>query len=147
IYAWRDCDGIQMSQSNLQLYGDTGYVGQISSQTRKYQKDISLADTSSVCGALNRCISGTGGVLGVEERMWECTIDFAIYGSSNCSFLISWEQASRSGSITTGQANESFYMQSYINLCYDSLPREIWKHNSPSFTLIHNYDFQYNPDF
>ncbi|HCS19326.1 MAG TPA: hypothetical protein DIW47_01985 [Bacteroidetes bacterium] len=134
-----------MSQSNLTVRSDTGVVGIISSQTKISQKDISLADSSPACGNSTRCKS-SGGILGYEEHLWKCTVDFSNYGT-NCSFTLSWEQAIRSNVINTGQAGQNFYIQSYINLCYDSSGREIRKFNSPSLAFPYNTDFKYNPDF
>lgn len=145
VTIWRDCGGIQLSQSNVNIYSDTGHVDVISSQTKLYQKDISLADTSASCGATTRCKS-SGGILGYEEHKWKMSVDFSKYGS-NCSFTLCWEQFGRTTAITTGQSNQNFFVMSYINLCYDSAAREIVKFNSPVLAIPYNTDFKYNPDF
>ncbi|MHB1278724.1 MAG: hypothetical protein ACYC1Q_10010, partial [Bacteroidia bacterium] len=145
ITVWRDCSGVQTTTSNVQVFSDTGRVDVITNITKMYVKDISLADTSAACGSMSRC-SGTGGILGYEEHKWKCTVDFSNYGS-NCSFTLDWSQSPRSSTITTGSANQNFYMMSYINLCYDSIPREMLKFNPPVFAVPHNADFEYNPDY
>ena len=142
VYAhiWRDCSGIQISASNLKVYNDTfGLVGTISTQTKISAKDISLYDTSSSCNSNYSCSS----VGGFEEHTWKMTVDFANY--SGCEFYLTWDQFGRTTSVTTGSANENFLIDTYINLCYDTLGRSVLKDGYPAMNVMHNRDWLFNP--
>lgn len=146
VAIWRDCAGIQLSHSNVQILNDTfGIIGTISSQTKVSVKDISLTDSLGSCGATNRCY-GSSSVLGFEEHLWKMTVDFSVY-SPHCEFYLTWTQSNRSQSVTTGSANQNFFMDTYINLCHDSLPRSVLRSNPPDFTILHNNDYSFTPAF
>ncbi|MBI1222238.1 MAG: PKD domain-containing protein [Bacteroidetes bacterium] len=146
VKIWRDCNGIPISQSNLAVLNDTlGSIGSITNQTKVYVRDISMIDSSASCGAKSNCqISGGQG--GFEEHLWKMTVDFSSY-YPNCAFYLVWTQAGRSNAITTGAANSYFYINAYINLCYDSSSRSVLNRTYPDITLDYNYNHIINPGF
>ncbi len=118
---YRDCKGITMSASQtIQLNSPCG------------QQSITLNlipgsgnDITPLCpGFLSPCAGGSILPSGVEEYIYEA-LWVVPSGAANCQqFTVSWESCCRNSVITTGPADESFYIATTLNrggaLCNNS---------------------------
>lgn len=137
LKVYRDCNGIQVSQSNiLATCGTTTLT--LSNQTKVSQRDVT--GIGAQCPTGSRCAGGSF-QYGVEEHVWKTTVDLSPY--SCCEWVLSWEQCCRNGNITTGQAAENFFVTAELNKC-------VGANSSPTFEslpirmLCYNQNVTYN---
>ncbi len=138
VRVYRDCNGIQVSQSNVVARCSSNTVT-ISSQTKVSQRDITGIDPN--CPVQSRCQS-TNFQYGIEEHVWKMTLDLSSY--SCCEWTLSWEQCCRNGAITTGQSNQNFFTTATLNKCVSPCNSSPDFTNPPIAIVCHNQDFVFN---
>lgn len=139
VKIYRDCNGIQVTQSPLVVRSSNNTVT-VNSQTKVSVRDIT-ADPNG-CYIVSRCAGG--GQYGIEEHVWEMTLDLSSY--SDCDWTLSWEQCCRNGAITTGQANQNFITTSKLNKCAGSCNSSpVFKNDPGAVALVcRNKDLIYD---
>lgn len=137
VRVYRDCNGIQVSQSNV-VARCSGTTLNISSQTKVSVRDITGID--SRCPIQSRC-SGSF-QYGVEEHIWKMTIDLSSYNC--CEWTLSWEQCCRNGNITTGQSGQNFFTTATLNKCVTPCNSSPDFTNPPVAIICANQDFVFN---
>lgn len=138
VRVYRDCNGIQVSQSNV-VARCSSETKTISSQTKVSQRDITGIDAN--CPVQSRC-AGSSFQYGVEEHIWTMEIDLS--SSSCCEWTLSWEQCCRNGNITTGQSGENFFTTATLNKCVTPCNSSPDFTNPPVAIICHNQDFVFN---
>ncbi|MHB1278817.1 MAG: T9SS type A sorting domain-containing protein [Bacteroidia bacterium] len=121
VKIYRDCNGIQVSQSNIIARCSSTTIT-LSSQTKLSVRDVT--GIGQGCQDSSRCHGGTY-PYGIEEHIWVTTLDLSSY--SCCEWTLSWEQCCRNGNITTGQSGENYYVTAQLNKCTGA-------NSSPLFT-------------
>jgi PKD repeat protein len=123
LKAYRDCNGISLANSPIVVVP----IGSSGASMTKALALISITDITVLCSPsqVSKCAGGTY-PYGIEEHVFRDTLDLSAY--TGCKFRISWEQSARSGSITTGMANQNFYIEAMLDKCLSSC------NNSPQFT-------------
>lgn len=114
VRVYRDCNGVNLSNTRI------SFLGNCSGITTSTQTMSSGRDITPVCpGQCTRCSSrGCSFKYGVEEYKLTTTIDVSKFRKSGCCELtIAWSQCCRNGAITTGGANQNFYIQAKMNVC------------------------------
>ncbi len=136
IAIYRDCNGIQVSASNLHFTSASNtFIAPAA-----YQQKISVTD---VTGSPARCPSGTKCLgtsnYGMEKHLWVDTIDLS--GYSDCEWEVSWTQCCRNENSLYG-AGEPLYGSCILNKCqYNSSPKFI---EEPQIFLCVNKDASLN---
>jgi gliding motility-associated-like protein len=138
VRVYRDCNGIQLSQSNVIARCSSSTIT-ISNQNKISQRDITGIDAR--CPTGSRCVSG-GFQYGVEEHIWRMTLDLS--NSQCCEWTLSWEQCCRNGNISTGQANQNFYTTANLNKCVTPCNSSPDFTNPPVAIICVNQDFVFN---
>ena len=119
VTIYRDCNGIPISNSPLEVStgsGSANYTLQL----------ISVKDITGVnpnCPQSSKC-SGSY-QYGIEEHIYKANVK--LFASSSCEYTFSWQQCCRNSNITTGAANELFYIHTTYNKCLAP------NNSSPSF--------------
>ena len=119
VTIYRDCNGIPISNSLLEVStgsGSANYTLQL----------ISVKDITGVnpnCPQSSKC-SGSY-QYGIEEHIYKANVK--LFASSSCEYTFSWQQCCRNSNITTGAANELFYIHTTYNKCLAP------NNSSPSF--------------
>ncbi|MGB0431210.1 MAG: hypothetical protein ACPGLV_12110, partial [Bacteroidia bacterium] len=113
IAVYRDCNGVNLSATPINVSSTCGNVRL--NTTRSYATDV-----TPICESVNsRCAnSGSSFKYGIER--YELTATFVATNYINngcCEFTLSWAQCCRNGSITTGSANQNYYIESKFNAC------------------------------
>lgn len=136
VKVYRDCNGIQVSQSNLVVRDGNNNSIQVSSQTKLYVRDITF---ESLCSPASRCANGSF-QYGIEEHAWQMTVDVDTF--SACELTLSWEQNARNSSITTGSANQNFFTTATLNKCLSNCNSSpvFSKSPTPILLVCHNQD-------
>lgn len=119
VTIYRDCNGIAISNSLLEVKTDLAsatYTLQL-----KSVKDITGLNPN--CTQKSRC-SGSY-QYGIEEHIYK--VNIKLFASLSCKYTFSWQQCCRNSNITTGAANELFYIQTTYNKCLAP------NNSSPSF--------------
>jgi len=137
VRVYRDCNGIQVSQSNVIARCGSNTVT-ISNQTKVSQRDITGIDAR--CPIQSRC-SGSY-PYGVQEHIWKMTLDLSSY--SCCEWELSWSQCCRNGNISTGQAGQNFYTTANLNKCVTPCNSSPDFTNPPVAIICQNQDFVFN---
>lgn len=140
LRVYRDCNGIQVSQSNIVARSGSSTLN-ISNQKKVSVRDITLLNQA--CPDKSRC-RGFDIPYGMEEHVWEAELNLSNY--SNCEWHLSWSQSARNDAITTGQSNQNFYTEAVINKCVAPC------NSSPNFSIAptpvavicNNRDITYN---
>lgn len=135
IRVYRDCNGIQIAQSNIIARCSTNTVT-ISQQTKVSVKDVTGIGAN--CPVQSRCAGNFQ--FGVEEHTWKATVDLSSY--SCCEWVLSWSQSARNGSITTGAANQNFFTTAMLNKCVNNSSPTY--ENLPFRFVCRNQDVTYN---
>ncbi|MDX5319528.1 MAG: PKD domain-containing protein [Bacteroidota bacterium] len=138
VRVYRDCNGIQLSQSNVVARCSSTTIT-ISSQTKVSTRDITGIDAN--CPVQSRC-KGSSFQYGVEEHIWKMTIDLSNY--SCCEWTLSWEQCCRNGAITTGASGQNFFTTATLNKCVTPCNSSPDFTNPPVAIICHNQDFVFN---
>lgn len=138
VRVYRDCNGIQVSQSNVIGRCSSSTIT-ISSQTKVSTRDITGIDAN--CPTQSRC-AGSSFQYGVEEHIWKMTVDLSNY--SCCEWTFSWEQCCRNGNITTGQSGQNFFTTATLNKCVTPCNSSPDFTNPPVAIICHNQDFVFN---
>ncbi len=128
---YRDCTGIPLNNPDFYLICPNGSIKIPVTFTRVSIKDISnvCSKDSSPCSPTN-----TPSNFGVEEHIYESTIDFSLSAYSQfkntgcCEVKIAASQCCRNGAITTISPG-NFYTEAMLNVCKS----EDYKNNSPEF--------------
>ncbi len=139
VRVYRDCNGIQVSQSNVVARCSNTTIN-ISAQTKVSVRDITGID--SRCPTTSRCGGSTSFPYGVEEHIWKMEIDLSSY--SCCEWTLSWEQCCRNGNISTGQANQNFFTTATLNKCVTPCNSSPDFTNPPVAIICANQDFVFN---
>lgn len=121
IKVYRDCNGIQISQSNLIARAGI-HTLTFSNQTKLSVRDVTGTQN---CANGSKC-SGGSYPYGVEEHTWKVSIDLSAH--SDCDWILSWEQSARNSNITTGSANQNYYVEAQLNACITN--------SSPVFSVL-----------
>ncbi|HCS20216.1 MAG TPA: hypothetical protein DIW47_06580 [Bacteroidetes bacterium] len=137
VRVYRDCNGVQLSQSNVVARCSSSTIT-ISSQTKVSVRDITGIDAN--CPTQSRC-SGSF-QYGVEEHIWKMTLDLS--NSSCCEWTLSWEQCCRNSNITTGQADQNFFTTATLNKCVTPCNSSPDFTNPPVAIICYNQDFVFN---
>lgn len=119
VTAYRDCNGIALSNSLLTIKSDSGSFAHTLSL-------ISVTDITGInsrCPIQSRCIDT--GLYGIEEHIYRDTIDFST--RKECKFTLGWMQCCRNSNISTGAADFNYYMEATYNKCLTP------NNSSPSF--------------
>ncbi|MCB0736607.1 MAG: hypothetical protein KDC92_03770, partial [Bacteroidetes bacterium] len=141
VTGYRDSNGVQLSNTAISFRGACSGIA-TSTQSMSAAKDI-----TPVCpGQCTRCKSrGCNFAYGIEARELVTTIDVSQFKKQGCcEITISWAQCCRNGAITTGAANQNFYVEAKLNICQTPCD------NSPTFTgdplaiICLGRDFIYN---
>ncbi len=141
-HAYRDCNGIQLTGTDLQYFtpGDTCVPTPVGSGQVCCGTDI-----TPVCNrSCTRCISNSSCVFpyGIEEF----TITEKVYLSPNCChYTFSWEENARNSAITTGAANQTFYIEVHVNICVQPCVSSPYFTNPPVAIFCVNQCEVYNP--
>lgn len=137
VRVYRDCNGIQVSQSTVVARCSSTTVN-ITAQTKVSVRDITGIDAR--CPIQSRC-SGSF-QYGVEEHIWKMDVDLSSY--SCCEWTLSWEQCCRNGNITTGQSNQNFFTTATLNKCVTPCNSSPDFTNPPVAIICANQDFVFN---
>jgi len=139
VKVYRDCNGIPISQSNVLARSSNNETISISNQTKISVRDITYLNG---CTSSSRC-SGSG-TYGLEQHIWTMTVDLDSF--STCEWTLSWEQAARNNSISTGQSAQNFYTTATLNKCLSSCNSSpvFSKEPTPIAFICHNQDFIFN---
>ena len=141
-HAYRDCNGIPLSGTQLQYFtpGDTCVPSAVGSGAVCCGTDI-----TPVCNrSCDRCISNPSCVFpyGIEEF----TITEKVYFPPGCcNYTISWEENARNSAITTGAANQTFYVEVHVNTCVKPCVSSPYFTNPPVAIFCINQCEVYNP--
>lgn len=114
VTVYKDCNGTNLNNTRI------NFNGGCSGLTTSTQTMSSGRDITPVCpGQCTRCASrGCSFQYGVEEYKLTTTIDVSTYKKNKCCEMkISWSQCCRNGAITTGAANQNFYVKGKMNIC------------------------------
>lgn len=122
VKVYRDCNGIQVSNSPIEIRSAC-------SVKSVYLNLVSVVDVTRIpvsCGISSRC-SGSY-QYGIEEHTFSG--GFKLPNDTCCNYTLSWQQCCRNNAITTGAANQNYYVETKFNKC-------LAPHNSsPSFIDI-----------
>lgn len=137
VKAFRDCNGSNLSQSNLiaRCMSDTILVTQ---QTKISTRDITGIGQN--CGTSSAC-SGTF-PYGFEEVI--CSMELDLSTTTCCEWTVSWSQCCRSSAFTTGSAGQDFYTYAQINKCLSACNSSPVALNDPLILTCHNQDLFYS---
>ena len=142
---YRDCRGISFSGPSFGAFaglngGNCCGSVSLSGVTRTGIRDITTGCSlsTSPCNPSNTTQTGKG----IEEHTFEATVDFNtlplssfVNNSSCCEVTFYTGQCCRTGSITTGAANQDFYTTCMINIC--NIQKSTNKcNNSPNFSNV-----------
>lgn len=113
VRVYRDCNGVALSSGPIRVTTSCGST----SITTKMSK---IGDVTPMCSSVkNRCQSSSSTFsYGIE--LYELS---AVYIATSdikngcCEATLSWAQCCRSKSITTGAANQNFYVDAALNSC------------------------------
>ncbi|MCB0738167.1 MAG: PKD domain-containing protein [Bacteroidetes bacterium] len=114
VNVYRDCNGVNMSNSAINFSGACSGIVK-SAQTMSAGKDITPV-CSNQC---TRCDSRSCSfAYGIEKRTLSVIIKVDRFKKNGCCDInISWSQCCRNGAITTGSANQNFYVFAEMNVC------------------------------
>jgi gliding motility-associated-like protein len=140
VQVYRDCNGVNLSATPVTAYSNCGTKRL--NTTRNGGRDI-----TPVCDEqCTRCDSrGCSFKYGIE--VYELTTILIVSDwrkNGCCEVTLTWSQCCRNGAITTGAANQNFYVEAKLNICQDPCD------NSPTFTgdplaiICLGRDFIYN---
>jgi PKD repeat protein len=123
VKVFRDCNGITVANTPLTVTPLTSGITFTSSLTQ-----MTIRDVTRLCSPSfqSKCAGGTY-QYGIEEYIYIDTIDLSSY-TTNCKFRISWEQSARASSISTGMADQNFFIETLLDKCLSSC------NSSPKFT-------------
>ncbi len=119
VSVYRDCNGIALSNSPLQVRSDSGFY----SFTLNKVSVIDITGINLNCPVQSRCKDTA--TYGIEEHIFRDTIDMSAL--KGCKFVFSWMQCCRNANISTGAANHNYYMETTYNKCLTP------NNSSPSF--------------
>lgn len=140
VQVYRDCNGVNLSATPVTAYSNCG--SKRLNTTRSAGRDI-----TPVCDEqCTRCDSrGCSFEYGIEVYELTTTLIVSDWRKNGCcEVTLTWEQCCRNGAITTGAANQNFYVEAKLNICQDPCD------NSPTFTgdplaiICLGRDFIYN---
>ncbi len=137
VRVYRDCNGIQLSQSPIVLKCNSNTIT-INNQTKVSVRDITGIDPN--CPLQSKCQNQW--TYGVEEHVFKATVDLSSYNC--CEWEISWQQSARNSNITTGMANQNFYTFAQLNKCVSPCNSSPDFTNPPVAIICHNQDFIFN---
>jgi len=142
-HAYRDCNGIPLDGTDLEYFtpGDTCVPTAVSASPAV----CCGTDITPVCNrSCDRCISNPSCVFpyGIEEF----TITAKVYFDPNCcNYTISWFESARNSAITTGAANQNFYIEVHVNTCVKPCVSSPYFTNPPVAIFCVNQCEVYNP--
>ncbi|MFY0674267.1 MAG: hypothetical protein JXQ87_12740, partial [Bacteroidia bacterium] len=140
MQVYRDCNGINLSATPMTALSSCG--SQRINMTMGAGRDI-----TPVCDEqCTRCDSrGCSFQYGIEVRELTAILIVSDWRKNGCcEVTLTWQQCCRNGAITTGAANQNFYVEAKLNICQDPCD------NSPTFTgdplaiICLGRDFIYN---
>lgn len=113
VNIYRDCNGIQLSKSDLTLSTNCGVVRLKTTMT-------SMGDVTPVCASTATRCQSRASTFKYGIQMFQLS---AIYDASThikngcCEATITWGQCCRNNAITTGAASNNFYVEAKMNSC------------------------------
>ncbi|MGV3598980.1 MAG: hypothetical protein ACO1PI_14040, partial [Bacteroidota bacterium] len=122
LTVYRDCNGVQLSNTPMNIKCASGSGSITPNMTKISVKDVT--GLGSNCPTQSRC-SGSY-AYGIEEHIWEGTVN--LNSLNCCEVVVSWEQCCRNSNISTGAADQNFYTSARINKCVTPC------NSSPKFT-------------
>ncbi len=137
---YRDCNGCKINGngggtsidncSEIDYLYVKGTDKTSSAETKFTLTRDKIADVSPLCkNKISVCKTGSNSIFGIELQQFSSIIDLdnsKIKGF--CNYYIYVSIAERNNGITTGQANQNFCIDAFIQTCLDT------KNNSPTFT-------------
>jgi PKD repeat protein len=138
LTVYRDCNGIQLSNSPISAKCKSGSGSASFSLTETKVRDVT--GIGSNCPTNSRC-SGSY-TYGVEEHTYEGTINLSSLNC--CEVIISWEQCCRNGAITTGASGANFFTEAVINKCINPCNSSPNFTSSPAALICVGQDFIFN---
>lgn len=121
VTAYRDCNGILLSNNPLTIENSSGGVSSISGTL---SPGIDVTPVSK--GHCDRCSDPSCSLpYGIQQYKNYYTVSFK--GVSGCDFWLAWQLCCRNGAITTGGSSAGFEAKAYLNRCVKG------NNNSPSF--------------
>ena len=123
VSVYRDCNGIALSATRLTASTKCG-TQSISTTLTK------IGDVTPVCSNVKtRCDSrSTSFQYGIEKlELTGIMVVSSLRSKGCCELTITWGQCCRNGAITTGAANNNFYVDALVDICNGNLD------NSPKF--------------
>ncbi len=118
----RDCSGNQLAADTLLATCGTNTI-KTAISNKVSQRDVTGIGEN--CSDTSKCKGGSF-PYGFEEHVWKTEIDLS--GYQCCEWILSWESCCRSSAITTGSANQGFYISAMVNNCLSAC------NSSPIFT-------------
>lgn len=117
VSVYRDCGGVNLVNSRIR-FESKGKYSDISTTTQQMSAGIDI--TPIVCpGQCTRCTSPNCSYqYGLEKYELTTVISVALLRQKNvCDVKISWTQCCRDGIITTGAANQNYFVDAQLNVC------------------------------
>ncbi|MFY0674431.1 MAG: T9SS type A sorting domain-containing protein [Bacteroidia bacterium] len=121
---YRDCNGIALNNGNITVTSTCGTI--VLSPTR-----VNTSDVTPVCKTTTTRCANSASTYGYGVERYELAATF-VDTFSCCDFNLVWQQCCRNGSITTGAANQNFYIEASMNTCKGS--SVAW--NAPGATIL-----------
>ncbi|MGB0430779.1 MAG: T9SS type A sorting domain-containing protein [Bacteroidia bacterium] len=125
VTVFRDCNGTPLSLTSINVYNgldSLSYKPKIDSST--------IEDVTPICANVDTRCGKQGGTFkyGIEKYVLTAVVNIdSLKKQGWCETYISWQQCCRSNTITTGQANQGFYVNASLNLC--NLVQVKWNHS------------------
>jgi len=141
LVVYRDCNGVYLSSTPITFTcATTGAT--ITSLSIGVGTPV---DITPVCNSsCTRCQSTSCSFpYGIHRFTMQGIVKLSGAGSC-CSIRISWEQAARNSNITTGAADQNFYIEAKLNRCQNPCDNSPTFTNAPIAILCVGQDFTFN---
>ncbi|HYG15632.1 MAG TPA: PKD domain-containing protein, partial [Bacteroidia bacterium] len=138
VTVYRDCNGVTLSNSALEINCATGAGGFNQVLPNVSVKDITGIDQR--CTTQSRC-SGSY-PYGIEEHVFTGVVDLSALNC--CEVRLGWQQSARSSLITTGAADQNFYTYALLNKCINPCNSSPQFSSKPAALVCLGQDFVFN---
>jgi gliding motility-associated-like protein len=130
ITVYRDCSGIPFQQDAIKLLNTCTGTDIQSSANFVEGKDVTpvCKRACTTCSSGPNCTPDNTVPYGIESGTYTIAMSLAqLKKQGCCDWRVHWDQCCRNGAITTGAANENFYIEGNMNIC------QKYVDNSPTF--------------
>lgn len=113
VTVYRDCNGINVGATNLQLYSNCG-------SQRASPKTLSSRDITPICSSISSSCSRKAPYYGqgIQETQMIYLVSMASWKKNGCCKVdLSWGSSNRTSAITTGGWNNGFYIHAEMSIC------------------------------